>query len=158
MKNYLKTRQFQSTLVSSEDYEQNFKDLAKKNQNFFQDKSALSVFVVYVSGVCWDGKIPMITQEQGLVWEDLGLKISKIQGKIGRVVLLMDLLELGTDQAKLRELSHNVPEYYPFHLFYHSDPKKFEEMYEMHMLTHSILEKTWRIRGMDQGSYFTELF
>ena len=70
-------------------------------------------------------------------------------------MLGMDVLEIGTDQnAERGLLSQNHPDFYPMKV---KEIKKVLNIYEMKMITHEVREKTWKLKGSERGSYFTEL-
>ena len=64
--------------------------------------------------------------------------------KNGQIVLILDVLEIGTDQKTFRAISHNNPDYYPIKMVDRTFLKK-SELHEMQMVTHSVREKTFKL-------------
>ena len=98
------------------------------------------VIVIYVSGISLQGKVP-IPQVSGegvaLEWIELGSEITKrlSQKQVGKIVIVMDVLELGTDQKVRRTLSHNHPDFCPMKVKEITHVLS-NEIYEMQMVTH----------------------
>lgn len=99
----------------------------------------------------------------GLKWVDIGNRLFKLRGKVPRVVVVMDIIELNEGEScteqneRRRVIGHNDPNYYPFKVADKSTGKNME-MYQLRMVTHTIREKTWKFQGIEGGSFFTELF
>lgn len=117
-KNFFKAKNYQTTLGENSDIFSAIEAIAGDFNNYAKELTG-KVLVIYASGITLRGKVP-IPQVSGdettLEWVDLGKEISKRCAKkqVGNVVLVMDFLEIGTDQnARRGLLSYNHPDFYP---------------------------------------------
>ncbi len=81
----------------------------------------------------------MSGEGSSLQWVELGAEIVKRYGqkKVGKIVIVMDVLEIGTDQKVLRSLSHSHPDFSPIKMKDITLIKR-SEIYEMQMVTHEV--------------------
>ena len=160
-KNFFKAKNYQTNLRENSDIFPTIEAIASDFNNYSKELTG-KVLVIYASGITLRGKVPIPQvsgDETSLDWVELGSEIAKrcAQKQVGKIVLVMDVLEIGTNQnARRGPLSHNHPDFYPMKV---KDIKKVfdTEIYEMQMVTHEVREKTWKLKGSERGSYFTEL-
>ena len=157
VKNFFKEKHFKTNLIENSDIFPAIEEIASDFNEYSKELTG-KVLAIYASGVTINGKVPIAGEGGSLGWVELGSEVAKrcAQKEVGKVVVVMDVLEIGTEPEARRGLSHNNPEFYPIKAEKVTQDVS-TEIYEMMMVTHEVREKTWKVNGSERGSYFTEL-